>query len=142
MFLGGVRTLVAVESDGGRTPEAVKLDGGRTAECPLKLKLSVSLAVETDLVSSCSSILLASSSVMTVKAKMAGGGSLGGQASSTKQEKTWWPGNTAKDSNLAGRTEGDGDLELLLVKDKDNLVAKVGRVSAPVVMDLLAVVLG
>jgi hypothetical protein len=43
--------------------------------------------------------------------------------------------------NING-TEWNGDLELLLVEDKDNLVAKVGRVSAPVVMDLLAVVLG
>jgi hypothetical protein len=50
--------------------------------------------------------------------------------------------STAKDTNVAGGTEGDGDLELLLVEDKDNLIAKVGRVSAPVVMDLLAVVLG
>jgi hypothetical protein len=50
--------------------------------------------------------------------------------------------DTAKYSNVAGRTEGDSDLELLLVKDKDNLIAKVGRISAPVVMDLLAVVLG
>jgi hypothetical protein len=50
--------------------------------------------------------------------------------------------STAKDTNDAGRTEWDGDLELLLVEDKDNLVAKVGRVSAPVVLDLLAVVLG
>jgi hypothetical protein len=50
--------------------------------------------------------------------------------------------STAKDANVAGRTEGDSDLELLLVKDKDNLIAKVGRISAPVVMDLLAVVLG
>jgi hypothetical protein len=50
--------------------------------------------------------------------------------------------STAKYSNVAGRTEGDSDLELLLVKDKDNLIAKVGRISAPVVMDLLAVVLG
>jgi hypothetical protein len=50
--------------------------------------------------------------------------------------------STAKNPNIAGRTEGDGDLELLLVKDKDNLIAKVGRISAPVVMDLLAVVLG
>jgi hypothetical protein len=38
-------------------------------------------------------------------------------------------------------TEWNGDLELLLVEDKDNLVAKVGRVSAHVVMNLLAVVL-
>jgi hypothetical protein len=73
---------------------------------------------------------------------MAGGGSLGGLASSTKQEKTWWPGALRKNTNVAGRTEWDGDLELLLVEDKDNLIAKVGRVSAPVVMDLLAVVLG
>jgi hypothetical protein len=50
--------------------------------------------------------------------------------------------STAKNTNVAGRTEWDGDLELLLVKDKDNLIAKVGRVSAPSVMDLLAVVLG
>jgi hypothetical protein len=50
--------------------------------------------------------------------------------------------SSANNSNIAGRTEGDGDLELLLVKDKDNLIAKVGRVSTPVVMDLLAVVLG
>jgi hypothetical protein len=50
--------------------------------------------------------------------------------------------STAKDTNVAERTEGGGDLELLLVEDKDNLVAKVGRVSAPVVMDLLVVVLG
>ena len=49
---------------------------------------------------------------------------------------------TAKNPNVAGRTEGDGDLELLLVEDKDNLIAKVGRVSTPVIMDLLAVVLG
>jgi hypothetical protein len=48
----------------------------------------------------------------------------------------------AKDTNVAGGTEWDGDLELLLVEDKDNLVAKVGRVSTPVIMDLLAVVLG
>jgi hypothetical protein len=73
---------------------------------------------------------------------MAGGGSLGGLASSTKQEKTWWPGALQRIPMFAGRTEWDGDLELLLVKDKDNLVAKVGRVSTPVVMDLLAVVLG
>jgi hypothetical protein len=44
--------------------------------------------------------------------------------------------------NVAGRTEWDGDLELLLVEDKDNLITKVGRVSASVVMDLLAVLLG
>jgi hypothetical protein len=50
--------------------------------------------------------------------------------------------STAKNPNVAGGTEGGGDLELLLVEDKDNLIAKVGRVSAPVVMDLLAVVLG
>jgi hypothetical protein len=50
--------------------------------------------------------------------------------------------STAKDTNVAGRTEWEGDLELLLVEDKDHLVAKVGRVSAPVAMDLLAVVLG
>ena len=50
--------------------------------------------------------------------------------------------STAKDTNIAGGTEGNGDLELLLVEDKDNLVSKVGRVSAPVVIDLLAVVLG
>jgi hypothetical protein len=50
--------------------------------------------------------------------------------------------STAKYSNVAGGTEWDSDLELLLVEDKDNLVAKVGRVSASVVMDLLAVVLG
>jgi hypothetical protein len=49
--------------------------------------------------------------------------------------------STAKDSNVAGMTKWDGDLELLLVKDKDNLITKAGRVSAPVVMDLLAVVL-
>jgi hypothetical protein len=47
-----------------------------------------------------------------------------------------------KDTNVAGRTEWNSDLELLLVEDKDNLIAKVGRVSAPVIMDLLAVVLG
>jgi hypothetical protein len=35
--------------------------------------------------------------------------------------------STAKDTNVAGRTEWDGDLELLLVEDKDNLVAKVDR---------------
>jgi hypothetical protein len=50
--------------------------------------------------------------------------------------------STAKNTNIAGRTEWNGDLELLLVEDKDNLVAKVGSVSTPVVMDLLAVVLG
>jgi hypothetical protein len=50
--------------------------------------------------------------------------------------------STAKNPNVSGRTEWDGDLELLLVKDKENLIAKVGRVSPPVVMDLLAVVLG
>jgi hypothetical protein len=50
--------------------------------------------------------------------------------------------STAKNTNDAGRTEWDGDLELLLVEDKENLIAKVGRVSPPVVMDLLAVVLG
>jgi hypothetical protein len=50
--------------------------------------------------------------------------------------------STAKDTNVAGGTEWNGDLELLLVEDKDNLVTKVGRVSAPVVIDLLAVVLG
>jgi hypothetical protein len=44
--------------------------------------------------------------------------------------------------NVAGGTEWDGDLEPLLVEDKDNLIAKVGRVSAPVVKDLLVVVLG
>jgi hypothetical protein len=49
--------------------------------------------------------------------------------------------STVKDTNVAGRTEWNGDLELLLVEDKDNLVAKVSRVSAPVVMDLLALVL-
>jgi hypothetical protein len=49
--------------------------------------------------------------------------------------------STAKDTNVAGRTEWDGDPELLLVEDKDILAAKVGRVSAPVVMDLLAVML-
>jgi hypothetical protein len=50
--------------------------------------------------------------------------------------------STAKDTNVAGRTEWNSDLELLLVKDKDNLIAKVGRVSTPVIMALLAVVLG
>jgi hypothetical protein len=50
--------------------------------------------------------------------------------------------STAKDTNVAGRTEWNSDLELLLVEDKDNLIAKVGRVSTPVVIDLLAVVLG
>jgi hypothetical protein len=50
--------------------------------------------------------------------------------------------STAKDTNVAGWAEWNGDLELLLVEDKDNLIAKVGRVSAPVVMDMLAVVLG
>jgi hypothetical protein len=74
---------------------------------------------------------------------MAGGGSLGGLASSTKSKKRLGGQEHCEGySNIAGRTEGDGDLELLLVDDKDNLVAKVGRVSAPVVMDLLAVVLG
>jgi hypothetical protein len=50
--------------------------------------------------------------------------------------------STEKNPNIAGRTEWNGDLELLLVKDKDNLIGKVGRLSTPVVMDLLAVVLG
>jgi hypothetical protein len=50
--------------------------------------------------------------------------------------------STAKSTNVAGRTEWNSDRELLLVEDKYNLIAKVGRVSAPVVMDLLAVVLG
>jgi hypothetical protein len=50
--------------------------------------------------------------------------------------------STAKNPNFAGRTEWNGDLELRLVKEKDNLIAKVGRVSAPVVMDLLAVGVG
>jgi hypothetical protein len=50
--------------------------------------------------------------------------------------------STANNPGIAGRTEWNGDLELLLVKDKDNLIAKVGRVSTPVVMHLLAVVLG
>jgi hypothetical protein len=75
----------------------------------------------------------ASSSVMPVYAKMAGG-LLGWFGIFNKAR--------AKDTNLARRTEWDGDLELLLVKDKDILIAKVGTVSAPVVMDLLAVVLG
>jgi hypothetical protein len=44
--------------------------------------------------------------------------------------------STAKNPNIAARTEWIGDLELLLVKDKDNLIAKIGRVSTPVVMDL------
>jgi hypothetical protein len=48
VFLGGGRTLEAAESDGGRTLVAVKSDGGRTAECPLKMTLSVSSAVEMD----------------------------------------------------------------------------------------------
>ena len=72
---------------------------------------------------------------------MAGGCSLGGLASSTKQEDLV-ARSTAKNPNIAGRTEGDGDLELLLVKDKENLITKVGRVSTPLVMYLLAVVLG
>jgi hypothetical protein len=50
--------------------------------------------------------------------------------------------STANDTNIAGGIEGNGDLELLLVEDKDNLVTKVGGVSASVVIDLLAVVLG
>jgi hypothetical protein len=50
--------------------------------------------------------------------------------------------STANDSNIAGGIEGNGDLELLLVEDKDNLVTEVGGVSASVVIDLLAVVLG
>ncbi len=50
--------------------------------------------------------------------------------------------STAKDANVAGRTEWNSDLELLFVEDKDNLIAKVGRESTPVIMDLLAVVLG
>ena len=49
---------------------------------------------------------------------------------------------TSNDPNIAGGIEGNGDLKLLLVEDKDNLVAKVGGVSASVVIDLLAVVLG
>jgi hypothetical protein len=51
-------------------------------------------------------------------------------------------GGLHRHTNLAGGTEWNGELELLLVEDKDNLFTKVGRVSAPVVMDLLAVVLG
>jgi hypothetical protein len=50
--------------------------------------------------------------------------------------------STAKNPNVAGRTAWDSDLELLFVEDKDNLIAKIGRVSIPVIMDLLAVVLG
>ena len=50
-------------------------------------------------------------------------------------------GGLHRHTNVAGRTEWNGELELLLVEDKDNLVAKVGRVSAPVVLDLLTVVL-
>jgi hypothetical protein len=73
---------------------------------------------------------------------MAGGGLLGWFGIFNKAREDLVARSTAKDSNIAGRTEGDGDMELLLVKDKDNLVAKVGRVSAHVVMDLLAVVLG
>jgi hypothetical protein len=50
--------------------------------------------------------------------------------------------STEKNPNVAGRTEWNGDLELLLVEEKDNVIAKVGRVSTPVIMDMLAVVLG
>jgi hypothetical protein len=73
---------------------------------------------------------------------MAGGGLLGWFVIFNKTREDLVSRSTAKDTHVAGRTEGDGDLELLLAKDKDNLIAKVGRVSAPVVMDLLAVVLG
>jgi hypothetical protein len=83
----------------------------------------------------------ASSSVMPVYAKMAGG-LLGWFGIFNKAREDLVARSTAKDTNLARRTEWDGDLELLLVKDKDILIAKVGTVSAPVVMDLLAVVLG
>jgi hypothetical protein len=67
---------------------------------------------------------------------------LGGLASSTKQEKTWWPGALQRIPTLLEGLSGMVTWNFLFVKDKDNLIAKVGRVSAPVVMDLLAVVLG
>jgi hypothetical protein len=73
---------------------------------------------------------------------MAGGGLLGCFGIFNKARADLVARSTAKNPNIAGRTEWNGDLELLLVKDKDNLIAKVGRVSTPVVMDLLAVVLG
>jgi hypothetical protein len=74
---------------------------------------------------------------------MAGGGLLGWFGIfNNKAREDLVARSNAKDSNVAGRTEWDSDLELLLVEDKDNLIAKVGRVSAPVVMNLLAVVLG
>jgi hypothetical protein len=71
--LGGGRTRVAAASDGGRTQVTVKSDDGWTAESPLKMTFYSSSAVETDSVSFCSSISSASSSVMTLQAKMAGG---------------------------------------------------------------------
>jgi hypothetical protein len=72
---------------------------------------------------------------------MAGGDSFGGLASLTKQQKTWWPGALQRFPTLLEGLSGIVPATFFL-KDKDNLIDKVGRVSTPVIMDLLAVVLG
>jgi hypothetical protein len=72
VFSCGGRALVAARSGDGRTLVAAKSGGERTAKSPLKRTLSESSKVETDSVSSWSSISSASSSVLTVRQKWQG----------------------------------------------------------------------